>query len=430
MYSQQEATTVEALVHAGILERPMDGNHGELHPKASDFVKQGIPFIMASNLIDGRVDTKDCAKIPEALARTLRKGFAYTGDVLLSHKATMGRTAIVGKLDVPFLMLTPQVTCYRIRDPERLDPGFLKSYFDGPVFQDVFARWGNQGSTRAYLGITAQLRLPISLPTINEQRAIARIIGALDSKIELNRRTSETLEAMARAIFQSWFVDFEGQGELVDGRMPRGWSSSTLQNHVTLQRGTTYSGNLVGLPGPALLGLGSIEPGGGFRDGHYKTYGGECPEKLILSPGDLFVALKGATKDGSMVGSIARVPPSVASGRLTQDTVKLQFMKPDSGIKCYVYWLLRMPHFRTYCAGRITGSAQVGLSRDDFLSYPVPLPPDTLLAAFSEIESSLSRRQALLAAECKSLADLRGTLLPKLLSGELRVPEAEHAAKL
>src|SRR5437879_1641665 len=105
-------------------------------------------------------------------------------------------------------------------------------------------------------------------------------------------------------------------------------AESKVGDYVTLQRGTTYKGNLVGKPGPALLGLGSIEPGGGFRH-DYKTYGGECPPKLTLVPGDLFVSLKGATKDGKMIGSVARVPSTVPSGRLTQDTVKLEFQQPD-----------------------------------------------------------------------------------------------------
>src|SRR5438034_5491835 len=96
-------------------------------------------------------------------------------------------------------------------------------------------------------------------------------------------------------------------------------------DYVTLVRGTTYKGQLVGDPGPALLGLGSIEPGGGFRIGHYKTYGGDCPAELMLFPGDLYASLKGATKDGKMIGSVARVHLGVASGRLTQDTVKLVF---------------------------------------------------------------------------------------------------------
>jgi type I restriction enzyme, S subunit len=171
---------------------------------------------------------------------------------------------------------------------------------------------------------------------------------------------------------------------------------STVGDYVALQRGTTYRGSLVGKPGPALLGLGSIQPGGGFREGDYKTYGGECPEKLMLVPGDLFASLKGATKDGKMIGSVARVPPSVSSGRLTQDTVKLIFHEEDQEVANYLYWLLRTPQYRQYCAARATGSAVVALSRDDFLSYPVP-PLDAsrahLVRLFEDIEkkSGLNR---------------------------------------
>ena len=146
----------------------------------------------------------------------------------------------------------------------------------------------------------------------------------------------------------------------------------TVSDYVTLQRGITYKGSLVGKPGPALLGLGSIHPGGGFREGDYKTYGGECPPKLMLFPGDLFVSLKGATKDGKMIGSVARVPPSVPSGRLTQDTVKLEFCEKNPKTANFLYWILRTPQYRDYCDGRATGSAVVALSRDDFLDYPVP----------------------------------------------------------
>ncbi len=71
--------------------------------------------------------------------------------------------------------------------------------------------------------------------------------------------------------------------------------------------------------------------------GNYKTYGGDCPEKHMLVPGDLYVSLKGATKDGEMIGSVARVPPEVASGRLTQDTVKLEFSRENRDFRDYLY---------------------------------------------------------------------------------------------
>lgn len=169
----------------------------------------------------------------------------------------------------------------------------------------------------------------------------------------------------------------------------------TVRDLVSLVRGTTYKGDLVGKPGPALLGLGAIQPGGGFRETDFKTYGGDCPAKLMLVPGDLFASLKGATKDGKMIGSIARVPHSVASGRLTQDTVKLQFHQPNKAMENYLYWVLRSPQYRGYCAGRAMGSAVVAMSREDFLSYEIP--PLTLFRSEAvELLEEIEKRERLL----------------------------------
>lgn len=180
-------------------------------------------------------------------------------------------------------------------------------------------------------------------------------------------------------------------------------SESQIGDFVTLRRGTTYKGALVGEPGPALLGLGSIVPGGGFR-GDFKTYGGDCPPGLMLTPGNLYVSLKGATKDGEMIGSVARVPDDVQSGRLTQDTVGLMFLERDPTFERYLYWLLRTPQYRNYCAGRATGSAVVALSREDFLSYPVPQLTVTrrrIVAVLESLEDLIesNRRAAALALQ-------------------------------
>lgn len=172
-------------------------------------------------------------------------------------------------------------------------------------------------------------------------------------------------------------------------------SVKTVRDFVTLVRGTTYKGELVGKPGPALLGLGSIQPGGGFREADFKTYGGECPDKLMLTPGDLFASLKGATKDGKMIGSVARVPSSVKSGRLTQDTVKLEFIQANKEVENYLYWLLRTPQYREYCAGRAMGSAVVAMSREDFLSYEVP-PLSSFRSRTVELLEEIEKRERLL----------------------------------
>src|SRR2546423_8371590 len=100
-------STVRQLVEEQVLERPIDGNHGEIDPKTEDFVPEGVPFIMATDVNDGQVDYTSCNFITAKQANSLRKGFAKNGDVLLTHKATIGRTAIVRYYEHPYIMLTP-----------------------------------------------------------------------------------------------------------------------------------------------------------------------------------------------------------------------------------------------------------------------------------------------------------------------------------
>lgn len=116
MTSKWPIKMVEELVSCGALAKPMDGNHGAIHPKTTDFVPQGVPFIMASDLEAGRVNLDSCKFISEAQANSLRKGFSKAGDVLISHKATIDRTAIVQESEYDFIVLTPQVTYYRVLD--------------------------------------------------------------------------------------------------------------------------------------------------------------------------------------------------------------------------------------------------------------------------------------------------------------------------
>lgn len=162
-------------------------------------------------------------------------------------------------------------------------------------------------------------------------------------------------------------------------------------DYVKLQRGSTYKGDLVGQPGPPLLGLGSIEAGGGFRIDKFNTFGGECPEKWMVRPGSIYVALKGATKDGSMVGSVARLPTHLPAGRLTQDTARLDFFDCRPETASYLYWILRTPQYRSYCEGRVTGSASASFSREDFLEYPVPPTTDFAMAIVETLESIESK---------------------------------------
>lgn len=194
MKSKWKEYTVQELVNLKMLCEPLDGNHGGMHPKNSDYVKKGVPFIMANNLSNGNIDLENCYFITEKQAASLKKGISHPGDVLLTHKATIGRTAIV-PLYYKTIILTPQVTYYRVI--KGIDNRYLKYYFDSYYFQNILSSWAGSGSTRAYIGITAQRKLPIVLPPLEIQKQIASILSALDDKIELNNRINENLQLSA-----------------------------------------------------------------------------------------------------------------------------------------------------------------------------------------------------------------------------------------
>lgn len=147
----------------------------------------------------------------------------------------------------------------------------------------------------------------------------------------------------------------------------------TLGDYFTLQRGTTYKSQLLGQPGPVLLGLATIERNGGFRTDSLRTYGGDSPDQLLVQPGELYVSLKDVTQSADLLGAVARLPLDQSPGRLTQDTVKLVPKGADVPHD-YLYWLLRTPQYRSYCRAHATGTTNLGLARDDFLAFPAPEP--------------------------------------------------------
>lgn len=150
--------------------------------------------------------------------------------------------------------------------------------------------------------------------------------------------------------------------------------TASLGDLITITRGKTYKSALLGLPGPVLLGLASIARNGGFRADSLRTYGGDSPANLLVRPGELFASLKDVTQSADLLGSVARVPVGGTTGRLTQDTVRLDVVSGEVDVG-YLYLALLTPTYREYCKSHATGTTNLGLPRDDFLAYEIPLPP-------------------------------------------------------
>jgi len=172
-----------------------DGNHGELHPTADDYVNEGIPFVMANHIERGIINFDLCNYIEKKLADGLRIGFAKEGDVLLTHKGTIGRVGFIDDNEFPYIMLTPQVTYYRCI--KKIYNRFMFYYMQGKTWQDQMRLLSSVGSTRAYIGLIEQKNMLFVYPRdFNEQQDIADYLDRETGKI--NALIEKVVDAVAK----------------------------------------------------------------------------------------------------------------------------------------------------------------------------------------------------------------------------------------
>lgn len=402
--------TVQELVNQKMLDKPLDGNHGAIHPKTSDYVKIGVPFIMANDLKNGKVDYRNCNFITKEKAKTLIKGFAKPGDVLLTHKGTMGRTAIVDN-SYQYIVLSPQVTYYRVLN--NIYNKYLKYYFDSDYFQNILRNWSGSGSTRAYLGITNQCKLPVMLPPLSIQKAIADTLSCLDDKIELNNRINKNLEEMAQAIFKSWFVDFEPflDGEFEDselGRIPKGWKVESLDsianflNGLAMKKYRPESDEF--LPVIKIKELNQE-----CTDENSDKASANIPEQYIVQNGDVIFSWSGTLMVKIWAGG---------TGGLNQHLFKVTSEKYDK----WFYYLWTLQHLKIFKAIAKDKATTMGhIKRSHLTESKVLIPKDSELEMMNTIMNPLIKHLIENKIQNGYLKELRDTLLPKLMSGEIRV---------
>jgi len=193
--------------------------------KNEELSTSGLPFARAGNINDG-FRFEDAAHFPQANLDRVGNKVSQPGDVVFTSKGTVGRFAFV-RSDTPRFVYSPQLCFWRSLDPKLIDARFLFYWMFGREFFVQFKGVAGQTDMAEYVSLADQWRMHITLPPLPEQRAIAHILGTLDDKIELNRRMNETLEGIARALFKSWFVDFDPVRAKAQGRQPAGMDAET-----------------------------------------------------------------------------------------------------------------------------------------------------------------------------------------------------------
>lgn len=362
------------------------------------------------------------------------------GTVIITARGTVGALAQLGQ------SMAFNQTCYALLPRDGLDNDFLFYASKGTIAEMRALTYGTVFET-----ITTQTfdHWTIPLPPLPEQRAIAQILGTLDVKIELNRRMSETLEAMAPAFFKSWFVDFEPVRAEMEGRWRRGESLPGLPAHLyDLFPDHLVDSELGEIPGgwkvSSLPDLVEVNPPRPLRKGEIAPYldmanmptRGHAPYEVVERPlcsGMRFI-------NGDTL--VARITPCLENGKTAfvdflqegqvgWGSTEYIVLRPRPPLpEQFAYCLARSDAFRELAIQSMTGtSGRQRVQADSLEHFRLPQAPAPVAEAFGRAVKPLFARSSTATRQSRTLAALRDALLPKLISGELRVKDAERFLK-
>lgn len=389
--------TVEELVKLGMLEKPIDGNHGEKHPISKDYVPKGIPFIMISDINNGKINYNTCKFISTSTRDGLDKGFSKPGDILLSHKATIGITTIVGD-EFDEIVLTPQLTYYRVK--KDIDNRYLKYYFDSEYFQKILKSWATAGSTRAYLGITAQLKLPILLPDCKSQNKIAKILNELDKKIDLNNQINDNLIKLLDTIFYNWIENLEEYEKSNLNEIANYTNGLAMQNFRP-------EDNAKSLP---VIKIKEMNYG---ISNDTERCSCNIKENVKIDNGDVLFAWS---------GTLCMCIWGKGKAGLNQHIFKITSEKYPKWF--YYLWTKRhLNKFIQIAHGKATTMGHI--KREELSLAEVLIPKKMVLEKMDNIMSPLLNQYINNLVENENLKEIRDTLLPKLINGELDLDKIE-----
>lgn len=360
----------------------------------------------------------------------------HKGQLIISARGTVGELGQVTK-DMAF-----NQSCYGINGKTGLDNDFL--YY---LLRQKVKDFQQKGHGAVFNTITRETfnQILIPIPSMSEQRAIAKILSDLDLKILLNKKVNKNLEAFSQALFKSWFVDFEfpneedkpykstgGEmtyNENLDMDLPKGWKVAALVEVAEFTRGFSYSGaeksNLAGEF--VFVTLNSIRKGGGFKREFSYLTSERLRERHFIQEGDLIIANTHFGVGGSNEARILGIPALIEypknyakeKGCFSHHITRVTPQKKEMKYYLYEYLLYNQAKAVEYKTGSFIWALDVKAFAEN---EKIPIPNSTILNSFSQSMDIVFRKKSLNSKQSESFAVLRDNLLPKLISGKIRIP--------
>ena len=373
-----------------------------------NYVNKGTPIVTVEHLGNKWFTSQNLPMVSDEDKLRLAKYCSQEGDVIFSRVGSVDRCSYVSKEYSGWLF---SGRCLRVRPRSGINPEYLY-YFLTNEGTKQYIRNIAVGATMPSINTKLLNEVPVKIPSLPDQRRIASILSSLDRKIELNNKINADLEEMAQAIFKNWFVDFEPfkDGEFVDselGMIPEGWKVGTLEDIAEITMGQSPAGNSLNENGEGMIFYqGSSDFG--FRFPSIRVFTTE-PKRLAVANSVLF-SVRAPVGDINVAKEECCIGRGVAS------------IKSKYGHDSYLFYTMKSLHklFDSFDGeGTVFGS----INKKTLSTIQILLPSDGIVEQFNNIASSFDNRIRSLSDESSRLSLLRDTLLPRLMSGELEVPE-------
>lgn len=417
----------------GDIAKVFDGPHAT--PKK---IEAGPYFLSISSLENGKLDLSKSAHLSDVdFAKWTRRVTPEAGDILFSYETRLGEVAmmpagVTACLGRRMGLLRP--------DRTKILPEYLLYAYQSNAFQEIIRAKTIHGATVDRIALKELPSFPIQVPPLPEQQKIVDILKGYDRKLVLNLETNQTLEQMAQSIFKSWFVDFEPVKAKINGEQPEGMDAATAslfpEKLVETELGLIPEGWEVG----DLSDLMDFNPKRTLKKGTIAPY---LDMKNMPTSGHLALdiydrEMGSGTKFKNGDSLLARITPCLENGKTAYvdfledeqvgwgSTEYIVMRSKSDSYKYFSYYMARFEPFRKFAIQSMTGtSGRQRAQAQTVQTMPFAIPPISILEKFDAFIAPNMQMIKSHGSENRTLANLRDTLLPKLLSGEIELGAEE-----
>lgn len=401
----------------------------QLHEK--DYVSVGTPIVTVEHLGEIGFNKQKLPLVSEADKLRLSKYILREGDIVFSRVGSVDRCTFVSKKEDGWMF---SGRCLRVRFNEKANAKYVSFYFRQKYFKEMMLNI-SVGATMPSLNTSLMANIPLYLPKIEAQQKIASVLSALDYKIELNNRINAELEAMAKTLYDYWFVQFDfpnakgkpyktSGGKMVWNEelkrvIPEGWEDGTFENYCSSTGGFAFKSTWWTDKGVAVAKIKDIQEDYTLDTSDLARIdisNKEIDDKFLAKSGDVLIAMTGAT-----VGKYAIVPitdyPIYVNQRVgyfnlgVDPTKKLPFLINS----------MNQSYFRNAIFTLANGAAQPNISNEQINSIQLLIPEDKLINTFNQMFQPYYKKILNNQLENQKLTELRDWLLPMLMNGQVKV---------